>query len=234
MSGFYELYCRAHLFAVFKLCCLGVLNSPSIPPAFIVTLLDLASDHKSFTSAVRSVQSSLSGIPNVTDLFSNPRLVAPVFTLLGNGRSLLEDPNYSVWEVSPREVDFVVVVVQNRLESRFICTLIDKEREWTMMEVDPKQASSATVSPMARVVPGTSRAPKVPKPKFVKPTPFPVRTKASTSSPKNPERPLHSAIATLSVPRFVSEVSFLPPEQSTTKKKISIRKKSSPKKNDIR
>ena len=55
MSGFFELHCRANLFSVFKLCCLGVFNSPSIPPAFTVTLPDLASDHNSFTSAVRSV-----------------------------------------------------------------------------------------------------------------------------------------------------------------------------------
>ena len=79
MSGYYELKCRTNLFSVFKLCCLGISSSICIPPVFTVALPDLAPDNCNFTSAVRSVQSSLVGIPNVLGLFSNPRSVAPMF-----------------------------------------------------------------------------------------------------------------------------------------------------------
>ena len=126
MSGFYELQCRANLFSVFKLCCLGVFNAPQIPPVFSTTLPDLASGYGDFTSAIRSVQSSLFGIPNVIGLFSNPRLVAPIYFLLVKGRKLLEDPNYSVWDVSSgcraRRRRLL-----NKFESRYICTVTDEK-----------------------------------------------------------------------------------------------------------
>ena len=173
MSGFYELHCRANLFSVFKLCCLGVFNAPQIPPVFSATLPDLASGQGDFTSAIRSVQSSLFGIRNVIGLFSNPRRVAPIFSLLGKGRKLLEDPNYSVWDVNSgcraRRRRLL-----NKFECRYVCTITDEEREWTTMDSDPKLASSTTVSLTSRIVSGTSKSPNLSKLKFVTPTPFPV------------------------------------------------------------
>ena len=182
MFGFYELHCRANLISAFKLCCLGVFNGSTFPPAFIVTLPDLASDQTNFTSAVRRVQTSLAGIPNVTALFSNPRLVAPIFVLLGTGKRLLEDLNHSVRDVSS-SCKSRRRRLQKKLESRFICTVADEEREWASMDANPKFGCSTTVSPTPRVVSGTRNSPKAPNPKFVELTHFPVRSKASTSSP---------------------------------------------------
>ena len=170
MSGFYELHCRTNLFSVFKIRCLGVFNAPQILPVFSATLPDLASGQGDFTSAIRSVQSSLLGIPNVIGMFSNPRLVAPTFSLLGKGRSLPGDPNFSVWDVSSgcraRRRRLL-----NKFESRYICTVTDEEREWTTMDSDHKLASFTTVSPTSRIVSGTSKSPKLSEPKFVTPTP---------------------------------------------------------------
>ena len=100
--------------SVFKLCCLGVSSALSISPDFSVTLPDLASEKSNFTSAVRSVQSSLTGIINVFWIFLTPRTVALFFALLGKGRSLLEDPNYSVG-ILVQAVYLVVSVCRIRL-----------------------------------------------------------------------------------------------------------------------
>ena len=129
MSGYYELQCRTNLLFVFKLCCLEISSSICIPPVFTVALPDLASDNCNFTSAVRSVQSSLVGIPNVLGLFSNPRTVAPIFSLLGKGRSLLENPDYSVWDVSS-SCSSRRRRLQKKFESRFTGTVTDEERAW--------------------------------------------------------------------------------------------------------
>ena len=72
LSGYNEMHCRENLFLAFKLCCLSLANHSSIPPHFTVTLPRLASDADEFKSSVRSIQSSLSGIPNVSGVFSNP------------------------------------------------------------------------------------------------------------------------------------------------------------------
>ena len=74
LSGYYEMHCRENLFFAFKLCCLSLANHSSVPPHFTVTLPRLASDADEFLSSVRSIQSSLSGIPSVSGLFSNPAL----------------------------------------------------------------------------------------------------------------------------------------------------------------
>ena len=83
MSGFNELHCRTNLFIVFKLCCLSLSNALIVLSAFVRTLWDLASDRSVFTSAVKGIQSSLLGIPNVHGLFSISRTVSPIFAILG-------------------------------------------------------------------------------------------------------------------------------------------------------
>ena len=69
LSGYYEMHCRENLFFAFKLCCLSFANHSSLPPHFTVTLPRVASDADEFRSSVRSIQSSLSGIPNVSGSF---------------------------------------------------------------------------------------------------------------------------------------------------------------------
>ena len=83
LSGYHEMHCRNNLFYVFKLCCLSLSNSFTVPPPFTVTLPNLISDGDNFRSSIRSIQSFLVGIPNVSGLFSNPRTISPIFTLLG-------------------------------------------------------------------------------------------------------------------------------------------------------
>ena len=90
-SGCYEMHCRENLFIVFKLCCLSLPARLAVPPNFTVNIPGLSSDHDEFNSSIKCVQSSLSGIPNVSGLFSNPRTISPILTLLGRGRALLED-----------------------------------------------------------------------------------------------------------------------------------------------
>ena len=101
LSGYYEMHCRENLFFAFKLCCLSLANHSSLPPHFTLILPRLASDADEFRSSVRSIQSSLSGIPNVSGLFSNPRTISPVFSLLGKGNALLSDATFSVWMSLP-------------------------------------------------------------------------------------------------------------------------------------
>ena len=174
-----------------------------------------------------SVQSSLVGIPNVLGLFSNPRTVAPIFSLFGKRRSLLENPDYSVWEVCsscssrrPR--------LQTKFETRFTCTVTDEERAWTSLNVDPKSSGSTSSSPTHLVTSSTSKSPKTPLPssKFAVPRPIPVGSSGVSS--RGFEQTLLLATATLAVPRFVSEVLFLCADQTKSMKKLSIKKRPSP------
>ena len=97
LPGYYEMHCREKLFTVFKLCCRSLPNRLTVPPSFTIDLPGLTSDHDEFKSSIRWVQSSLSVIPYVPGLFSNPRSILHTFNLLGRGRALLEDASFSVW-----------------------------------------------------------------------------------------------------------------------------------------
>ena len=209
LSGFYELHCREHLHTVFKLCCLSSMDVSKLPPTFSFVLPELFSNLDDFESCVHTVQSSLSGIPNVTGLFNNPSTFAPIFSLLGRGKALLEDPDFSVWDVtsscSGRRLRLF-----NRLDSRYTCTITEEERLWTCIDSVPKPVSTI-VSPTV----GKSG-------KFAKMSPF--RAGPSTSVPTDQMPDL--ATATLSVPRVIGEIPF-PPTETKFVKKISIKKKNS-------
>ena len=97
LTNYYELHCRENLFSIFNLC---LPAAPIIPHIFTFALEDLKSDINEFQSCVRSVQSSLFGVPSVSELYSNPRTVSSVFSLLGRGQSLLEDENFRVWDIT--------------------------------------------------------------------------------------------------------------------------------------
>ena len=79
LYGYYELHSRENLFTVFKLCCLSLLVVSNIPPSFNLSSLQLSSDYDEFHSCVRSTQSALIGVPNMSGLFNNPRTVDPIF-----------------------------------------------------------------------------------------------------------------------------------------------------------
>ena len=82
LAGTYEMHCRENLFIVFKLCCLSLPNRPTVSPTFIVDIPGPSSDHDEFNSSVKCIHSSLSGIPNVSGLFSNPRTTSNLTSLL--------------------------------------------------------------------------------------------------------------------------------------------------------
>ena len=180
-----------------------------VPPTFSIVLPELSSNLDDFESCVHTVQSSLSGIPNVTGLSNNPRTIAPIFSLLGRGKALLEDPGFYVRDVtsscSGRRLRLF-----NRLDSRYTCTITEEERLWTCIDSVPKSAST-TVSPTV----GKSG-------KFAKLSP--IRAGPSTSVPA--DRMPDLATATLSVPRVIGEIPF-PPTESKFVKKITIKKKNS-------
>ena len=153
-------------------------------------------------------------------------LLPPSFLLLGRGKILLENPDYSVWDVSS-SCSSRRRRLQNKFESRFTCTVTDEERAWTSLNVDPKSSGSTSSSPTHRVTSSTSKSPKTPLPssKFAVPGPIPVGSSGGSS--RGFEQTLQLATATLAVPRFVSEVPFLPPDQTKSAKKLSKKKRPS-------
>ena len=96
MSNHNELQCRENLFTVFKLCTLSLSGVHVIPSVITIELPELASDSREFQSCVRSIQSSSVGVPNVSELYANPRTVSSVLL----GRALLEDAYLSVWDLT--------------------------------------------------------------------------------------------------------------------------------------
>ena len=121
LTGFYKLPCRENLFTVFKWCCLRLKEDIEAPPPFSFALPGLSSGLGDFESCVQTVQTSLSGIPNVTGLFNNPRTIVPIFSLLGRRTALFEDTNFSVWDVTS-SCPSRRHLLPNRVEARFICT----------------------------------------------------------------------------------------------------------------
>ena len=73
---------------------------PLFPISLPQSPLQLFSDYDEFHSCVRSIQSALVGVPNMSGLYDIPRTVASIFALFGKGRSLLEDEDYSVCDVT--------------------------------------------------------------------------------------------------------------------------------------
>ena len=127
LSGYYELHSRENLFAVFKLCCLSLSGVSNIPPSFSLSSRLLSSHYDDFHSCVRSIYSILVGVPNMSALFDNPRTVAPSFCLLGKGRTLLEDEDFSVWDITSSCYSRRQKLL-NRVETRFNCTVTDEKR----------------------------------------------------------------------------------------------------------
>ena len=209
MSEYYELQSRENLFAIFKLCCLSLSGVHSFPPEFTLTLPELASDFTDFQSLIRSIQSSLVGIPNVTELYANPRTASSVFSLLGRGRSLIEDERFSVWDLtstcSSRRRR-----ISNQLDSRYTCTISDDERSWVGL-----QEKSATTSPVQS------------PPKFAVPTPIQTGSGPPGNSSKNVRKSPVLGTAVLSVPRFNADVPFLPEPRAAESKKLVVKKKNS-------
>ena len=169
----------------------------------------LASDVSEFNSSVRSIQSSLSGIPNVSGLFSNPRTVSPIFSLLGKGKSLLDDAALSVWDVTP-SCTSRRRRLHNKLESRYTCTISEEEALRTSVVVSPKSSA-----------PGPSSS----SGKFVQPTPFAVRSKEADSATNRKGSSPKISTPTLAVPRVNADFQFLPDKKSSPVKKLVIQKK---------
>ena len=202
------MHCRDNLFFVYKLCCLSFANHSSIPTHFAVILPHLVSDVGEFDSSVRSIQSSLSGVPNVSGLFLNPRTISPILSLHWKGKNLLDDAVFSVWDItsscSSRQRR-----LHNKFESRYIRTISDEETLWT----------SVVVSPRPPVQTWAFRI------KFVQLTPFPTRSTTADSPVKHRGSSPKLSTATFSVPRVSADVSFLPDANSNQVKKLMIKKK---------
>ena len=211
LANYYELHCRENLFTIFKLCCLSSSGVIVSPPNFILSVPELASDVNDFNSSVRCVQSSLVGIPNASELFTNPRTVSSVFSLLGREHVLFEDEHLSVWDVtsscSSRRRRLV-----NQLDSRYTCTVTDEEKLWVSLQASPKSSSSNVV-----------RTP----PKFATPTPIQVGPGPSGSAGRNPDKSPNLARPVVSMSRVVTDVSFLPDVRPSSPKKLAVKKKSS-------
>ena len=174
-----------------------------------MTLPRLASDADEFISSVRSIQSSLSGSPNVSGLFSNPRTISPVFSLLGKGNALLSDATFSVWDVTP-SCSSRRRLLLNKLESRYTCTISDEEALWTSVVVSPKTSAPGPILSSGN---------------FVQPTPFPGRARGAESSGKPKGSSPKLSTPTLSVPRVVTDVPFLSDSSSSGAKKLVIKGK---------
>ena len=209
LSGYYEMHCRENLFFVYKLCCLCLANRSSLPLRFAVNLPRLASDVDGFKSSVRSIQSSLSGIPNVSGLFSNPRTISPIFSILGKGKALLDDATFSVWDVTA-SCSSRRRLLYNKLESRYTCTISDEETLWTSVVLSPKTPAPSPVFSSG---------------KFVQPSPFPGKGRGAGSGSKPKGSSPKLSTPTLSVPRVVTDVPFLSDSSSSGAKKLVIKGK---------
>ena len=203
------MHCRENLFNVFKLCCLSLPNRLTVAPSFTIDLPSLTSDNDECKSSIRRVQSSLSGIANVPGLFSNPRTIFLIFTLVERVRALLEDASFSLCDVlsscSSGRQRFV-----NKLLSRYICTVSEEEKLWASIHASPKSSGSPNSfgSQLA-----SSRG------NFVEPSPFPTKSSGTASAETTQTACLVLSSTQLSVSRVVTDVPFLPvvPSEGTTK-----------------
>ena len=219
LSGYYELHSRENLFTVFKLCCLSLSVVYNIPPPFNLSSLQLSSDYDEFHSCVRSTRSALIGVPNMSGLFNNPRTVGPIFSLLGKGSTLLEDEDFSVWDVTSSCLSRRQLLL-NRVDARYICTVTDEERSWTSIDCNLK-----TLSPTTSL--SESKTASCSKPKFVAPGPIRTGSKSQDQGEKARVEFPSLATATLSVPRFPTAVPFTPTGKNTSSKKLIVKKKDS-------
>ena len=209
LTNYYKLHCRENLFSIFKLCRLSLSANLIIPPIFTLALEDLQSDVNEFQSCVRSVQSSLFGVPSVSELYSNPRTVSSVFSLLGRGQSLLEDENFTVWDTTS-SCSSRRRRLSNQLDPRYACTVSDEEKLWVSLQSSPKKPDSKSV-----------RSP----PKFAVPTPIQVGPSATGNSAKNTRKSPVLGTPVVSVTRRVTDIPFLPEVKKGSSKKLVVRKK---------
>ena len=98
LSSHYELQCRTKLHQLFKLSCLCLHPKISCSTEFTVPLTELGPDEEVFRSCVAGVQISYNTVPNVTNLYKDPRSINRVFRLLGRGRELLNDRKFCIWK----------------------------------------------------------------------------------------------------------------------------------------
>ena len=97
LSGHYELHCRPELHQVFKYACVCLPLMAKIPVRFVVPIPQLGPDEEMFQSCVTSIQVSYATVPNVSNLFRDPRSISCDFRLLGKGKDLLNDQKFSMW-----------------------------------------------------------------------------------------------------------------------------------------
>ena len=223
MSKYYELHCRENLFTVFKLCTLSLSGVHVIPSVFTIELLELASDSREFQSCVRSIQSSLVGVPNVSELYhthnANPRTVSSVFSLLGKGRTLLENAYLSVWDLTS-SCSSRRRRISNHFDSRYSCTISDEEKSWVALHDKPQSASSSPI-----------QSPKTPEPsKFVAPTPIQSGPEPTGATGKITRKSPVLATSALSSPRYRVDVPILPESRPVGVKKLVVRRKKGDKK----
>ena len=161
-----------------------------------------------FKSSVRCIQSFLSVIANVSELFFLPPNCISRFTFFGMGRALLEDASFSLRDFLPscssRRQRFLI-----RLESDYFCTVSEKEALWASVHATPKSSG---------------QQPRSSSGKFVKPTTFSAKSSGSVSFETSKIACLVLSAPTLSVSRSVIDVPFLPADNSGGTKTLVVRK----------
>ena len=152
---------------------------------------------------------SLFGVPSVSELYSNPRTVSSVFSLLGRGHSLLEDEISTVWDISStcysrrRRLS-------NQLVSRYTCTLSDEEKLLVLLQSSLKKHDSTSI-----------RSP----PKVAVPTPIQVGPNTAGTFTENTRKSHVLGTPVVSVTRHVTDIPFLPAVKQGSSKKLVVRKK---------
>ena len=214
LSGYYELHSREISFVVLKLCCHSLSVVSNIPPSFSRSTLQLSSGFDEFHSGVRSTQSALVGLPNMSGLFNNPRTVPPIFSLLGKGTTLLEDEDVSVWDVTYYCLSRRQILL-NRVK---VYTVTDEERSWTSIDCSPKTPSPTTSL-------AETNTASCSKPNVVTPSPIRTGSKSQDQSGKTRADFPSLVTATLSVTRFPTAVPFPPTGRTLSSKKLVVKKK---------
>mgnify|MGYP000868994366 CR=1 FL=1 len=155
LSSEYEMQNRPELLSVFKLSCLCLPVSTVLPVAFTVPIEGLPDNSGSFSSCVRSLQSSVVGIPNVSTLFRDSRASARAFRLLGRGKEILKDKKFSPWNLLESSSSSRSTLLSS-LEQTY-CRVVSRA-ELLHLSAQPSSSNRTSGSEVSDAAPALSRA----------------------------------------------------------------------------
>ena len=140
LATHYEMQNRPELYQLFRYSCLCLPSNVSLPTSFEVPIAQLESGNEVLRSCVTSLQLSYQAVPNVSNLYRDPRTINRLFRLLGRGPELLTDKKFSVWNIlkgsGPKRNN-----LQGKFEAAYRKAVLKLDKP-----VVPSNASTPTIS----------------------------------------------------------------------------------------